>query len=78
MVNNFKSRQERRMERALDEKFKKVHFNLRFRRKPEEKSLIPSTWPALEEHMRLFIIPGFCLRKDLKGYKSENVRPKIH
>jgi len=29
----------------------------------EPKSLIPSTWPALEAAMKKFVEPGFSLRK---------------
>jgi hypothetical protein len=32
----------------------------------EQRSPIPSTWPALEDAMRRYVEPGFTLRRDLE------------
>jgi hypothetical protein len=34
--------------------------------RPEPRSLIPSTWPALEAALRRWVTPGFTLRRDLQ------------
>jgi len=34
----------------------------------EPRSLIPSSWPALEESMRRWVTPGFYIGKDLRMF----------